>query len=141
VKTILIRVFGVFGFVPAGRHKNASQRLAALAQDRDDWKKRATKAVRRERALEEQIHDLEKQLRKQGRRFTVVTDRRTVELAAMQEQVAEAQRALALTREHLMAIEVKLEILEGAANVLDARTRAQISGSTAGSAARTSVSA
>ena len=137
MKSLVIKALKALGFVPARRYQ---ERVAALARDRDGWKKRATKAVRRERALEEQVHDLEKQLRKQGRRFTVVTDRRTVELAQMQEQLAEAQRALALTREHLMAIEVKLEILEGAANVLDARTRAQINGSREGSATRTSAS-
>jgi hypothetical protein len=31
-----------------------------------------------------------------------------------------------MAREHLMAIEVKLDILEGAANVLDVRTRTAI---------------
>ena len=41
----------------------------------------------------------------------------------MQTRLAETDRALTLGREHLNAIEVKLEILEGAANVLDARTR------------------
>ena len=45
------------------------------------------------------------------------------DLTAVQTRLAETERALALAREHLNAIEVKLEILEGAANVLDARTR------------------
>ena len=54
-------------------------------------------------------------------------------LAAAQlreELIAELQRKLAMTehdlaraRESLMAVEVKLDILEGAANVLDLRTR------------------
>ena len=35
----------------------------------------------------------------------------------------ETERELMVARDHLMAIEVKLDILEGAANVLDRRTR------------------
>ena len=42
-------------------------------------------------------------------------------------RLVEAEQSLGLAREHLMAIDVKLDILEGAANVLDARTRAAIS--------------
>jgi hypothetical protein len=42
-------------------------------------------------------------------------------------RLVEAEQALGLAREHLMAIDTKLDILEGAANVLDARTRAAIS--------------
>lgn len=43
---------------------------------------------------------------------------------AMAERVEVATRELVIAREHLMAIEVKLDILEGAANVLDGRLRA-----------------
>jgi hypothetical protein len=45
------------------------------------------------------------------------------EAARLREQLLKTDRALMLAREHLMAVEVKLDILEGAANVLDARTR------------------
>ena len=41
-------------------------------------------------------------------------------------RLAEAEQALSVAREHLMAIDVKLDILEGAANVLDTRTRAAV---------------
>ena len=141
MKRFVISVLSAVGLVPARRYKEMSQRVATLSRDREDWKKRARKAARRERVAVEQAHALERQLRKQDRRFAVVADQRSVELKALEEQLADAQRALALMREHLMAIEVKMQILEGAANVLDARTRAQISGSTAAAAARTSASA
>src|SRR5262245_3919841 len=42
-------------------------------------------------------------------------------------RLVEAEQALGLAREHLMVIDTKLDILEGAANVLDVRTRATVS--------------
>ena len=41
----------------------------------------------------------------------------------LRDRLAETERELMVARDHLMAIEVKLDILEGAANVLDRRTR------------------
>jgi chromosome segregation ATPase len=116
-----------------------SHKVSEFARHRDDWKKRAIKLARRERALERHTRDLERQLKKQLRRqrsTPTVAHAPTVnyenDLVAMQSRLAETERALTLAREHLSAIEVKLEILEGAANVLDARTRTQVIGSTAG---------
>jgi hypothetical protein len=51
---------------------------------------------------------------------------RREEVQSLRARLAEAERELMVAREHLMAIEVKLDILEGAANVLDVRTRAAI---------------
>jgi chromosome segregation ATPase len=48
---------------------------------------------------------------------------RAVDMDGLHTRLTESERALAIAREQLMAIEVKLDILEGAANVLDARTR------------------
>jgi chromosome segregation ATPase len=49
--------------------------------------------------------------------------KQNVALESLRVKLAEAEHSLGLAREHLMAIDVKLDILEGAANVLDARTR------------------
>jgi hypothetical protein len=51
---------------------------------------------------------------------------RQVDLESLQARLQHAERELAGAREHLMVIEVKLDILEGAANVLDARTRTAV---------------
>lgn len=51
---------------------------------------------------------------------------RDEEIERLREQLASTERELILAREHLMAVEVKLDILEGAANVLDARTRTAV---------------
>ena len=141
MKRLIIRVLGAAGLVPARRYEEISRRVRDITRDRDDWKKRASKGARRERALVQHARDLEKQLKKQLRRQaaqptiesrTAPYDRasglasmqaRLAEAATMQARLLETERALALARDHLNAIEVKLEILEGAANVLDARTR------------------
>ena len=141
MKTIIAKALAVLGLVPAHRYAELSRRVKELGGDLASWKKRAIKGERRERALQAQARDLETRLQKQARWMSIGVEQQRGELSAMQAQLAEVQAALTLTREHLMAIEVKLEILEGAANVLDARTRAQISGGTAGSAARPSFSA
>ena len=47
----------------------------------------------------------------------------SAEWEGLQRRLTDAERALALAREQLAVLEVKLDILEGAANVLDARTR------------------
>lgn len=108
------------GLVPARRYEELSRRLRDITRDRDDWKKRAVKMSRRERTLEQHAHELARQLKKLQRQSRPMAGD---DLTAVQTRLAETERALALAREHLNAIEVKLEILEGAANVLDARTR------------------
>lgn len=147
MKRVIARALAAIGLVPARRYYEASRRATELTRARDDWKKRATKLARRERTLEQQTRDLERQLKKQARQRTpspapeprVTTDVPSGDLMALQARLADTERALTLAREQLNAIEVKLEILEGAANVLDARTRVQVIDSTADRAARTSV--
>jgi chromosome segregation ATPase len=120
VKNVVVKALAALGLVPARRYDEMSRRLRDLTRDRDDWKKRAVKASRRERTLEEHGRELARQLKKLQRQARPVAEG---DLTAMQTRLADTERALTLAREHLNAIEVKLEILEGAANVLDARTR------------------
>jgi len=53
-------------------------------------------------------------------------EQRALDVEAMQKRLDDAERELSVAREQLMALEVKLDILEGAANVLDVRTRAVV---------------
>lgn len=50
-------------------------------------------------------------------------NRQRGDVASLLKRLIEAEHELAAARNHLMIVEVKLDILEGAANVLDARTR------------------
>lgn len=120
MKRVAAKALAALGLVAARRYDELSSRFRDIMRDRDDWKKRALKASRRERTLVQHAHELERQLKKLQRQARPMGDGG---LPAMQTRLAETERALALAREHLNAIEVKLEILEGAANVLDARTR------------------
>jgi hypothetical protein len=133
MKRVVAKALAALGLVAARRYDELSSRFREIMRERDDWKKRAVKASRRERTIERHAHELERRLKKLQRQarpmgdgdLTAMQTRPVAggDLAAMQTRLAETERALALAREHLDAIEVKLEILEGAANVLDARTR------------------
>lgn len=71
----------------------------------------------------------ERELFKQSRRVDKLrkrveqSDRHRADLESLLKRLIEAEQELAAARNHLMVVEVKLDILEGAANVLDARTR------------------
>jgi chromosome segregation ATPase len=115
------------GLVPARRYAALSRRAEESGREARMWRKRAGKAAARRETLERQLHQqirLLKETRAAAARTSAATDRQNREWKAMQARLADAERALAIAREQLMAIEVKLDILEGAANVLDARTRA-----------------
>lgn len=130
--------------------KKLERRIAELlkAQDasRDDakaWKGKVdeiAKALRQseheKRGLESQLMKLRAQVEKERARKHDEAERdrhreesekqHVAELGALNERLVVAQRELAVARESLMAVEVKLDILEGAANVLDVRTRGVI---------------
>lgn len=71
----------------------------------------------------------ERELFKQSRRVDKLrksveqSNRHRTDLESLLKRLIEAEQELAAARNHLMVVEVKLDILEGAANVLDARTR------------------
>ena len=71
----------------------------------------------------------ERELFKQSRRVDKLrksveqSNRHRADLESVLKRLIEAEQELAAARNHLMVVEVKLDILEGAANVLDARTR------------------
>jgi uncharacterized protein HemX len=99
-----------------------AQRLKAIEKDEP----------RRAREAEKLKLELEKRGEGQQRevaRLAAEVDRlkkQNVALEALRAKLAETEHSLGLAREHLMAIDVKLDILEGAANVLDSRTRAVV---------------
>ena len=120
MKKALVSLLAALGLVPARRHAVLSRRVAELTDDLREWRKRAKKSKARVRDLRAHI---QRQAESLAESRALTEQRHDQELAAMQARLVETERALALARDHLMAIEVKLDILEGAANVLDARTR------------------
>jgi type I site-specific restriction endonuclease len=125
MKRFLTRLLGAFGLVSARRYDMLSRAVAEAKAGSAEWKARTGEALVRVRTLEagvrRQTHVAEKlrtSLEKQKQRRE--------DIQKLRLRLADAERELVVAREHLMAIEVKLDILEGAANVLDARTRATV---------------
>ena len=94
------------------RTRAAGERLAADAE-------RGAADVKREQARTEEW---------KGRAEKLAADAQDlrVRLQNSRAKLEEAERAAATAHEHLMAMEVKLDLLEAAAQVLDLRTRDQV---------------
>jgi chromosome segregation ATPase len=90
-----------------------------------DWKARAAEAIARVKTLEAEARQQAKRIEK-FKAAAGKLQQRDAEIDKLRERLVTAERDLTVAREHLMAVEVKLDILEGAANVLDARTRSAI---------------
>jgi chromosome segregation ATPase len=118
--------------------KRALEKARADAQElKDRGRERAEKAQQERAELEakyqarlakaEQRAEQEAaRLRdRDGERAARVEDLRH-KIADVQQKMAWAEKSTQLGREHLMAIEVKLDIVEGAIKVLDQRTRAAL---------------
>lgn len=79
----------------------------------------ATRALKiKEQELAKQAHSIDKL-----KEAVEHANRRRGDVQGMLKRLVEAEQELTAARNHLMVVEVKLDILEGAANVLDARTR------------------
>jgi chromosome segregation ATPase len=99
-----------------------SQHLKASTKD-ESKRNRQSEKVKLE--VEKRVEREKKEIA----RLRAEVDRLTkqhIGLESLRAKLAEAEQQLGLAREHLMAIDVKLDILEGAANVLDSRTRAVV---------------
>lgn len=125
MKRILAGLAAVFGLVSAGRYAALRRTVDELRAGSKAWQKRADR-------LSSQVEKTEAELKRHigllrhARADVERLRAREAEFDRLSEQLTETERALAITREQLMTIEVKLDILEGAANVLDVRTRASI---------------
>jgi septal ring factor EnvC (AmiA/AmiB activator) len=133
-----------FGVVTLRRHQLAIKQLHDAESRVKRLEREVTQIQSRSKAqLEEQINESraqskslkaemagaakalrlkERELAKQARRAEKANHRRG-DVETLLKRLIDAEQELAAARNHLMIVEVKLDILEGAANVLDARTR------------------
>jgi chromosome segregation ATPase len=114
------------------RVETLSQKLAEARAEARTWQVKAeearkhAKGIAAEAAREQQrAEEVRAEIEKQSAR----EKKRAIDVPALERRLDEAERDLAVARDHLMAIEVKLDILEGAATVLDRRTRTLLAGS------------
>jgi hypothetical protein len=119
MKRLLIRLLAALRLVPAGRHRALRRMADQLKTESHSWKGKARQATARSEKLQAENKRLVQASERLQQQFG--------DYAAMQERLTVAERDLIAAREQLMAVDVKLDILEGAANVLDIRTRATIS--------------
>ena len=131
------------GFVRASRYAEAieqqkkaesralklEQQLAIAREESRGWKQKADHAQAALKEAQANTAEALKQMRRaeklrgDAEQRSARETQRAIDLETLRQRLADSERALAVAREQLMAIEVKLDILEGAANVLDARTR------------------
>jgi hypothetical protein len=125
MKRLLIRVLAVFGLAPARVVATQARLIEELKAGSAAWKARAGDAMARAKSLEAELKE-HKKLADRAKNEAEKSVVRDAAFTDLKERLASAERELVMAREHLMAIEVKLDILEGAANVLDVRTRTAI---------------
>ncbi len=119
---MLTKIAARLGLVPA-HHYDALRRAADESRTASlAWKEKAGELLKKVEKSEEQLTRNTRQL-KHFRADVERMRQREEEFDRVREQLTQTEQALALAREQLTAIEVKLDILEGAANVLDTRTR------------------
>jgi septal ring factor EnvC (AmiA/AmiB activator) len=118
VKKLEAQIAEVQARAKAQRDKEATERRAEV---------RALKAeiANAARALKISEQELAKHAHRIDKLNEAVqhANRRRGDVEGMLKRLVEAEQELTAARNHLMVVEVKLDILEGAANVLDARTR------------------
>jgi chromosome segregation ATPase len=133
-----------FGVVTLRRHQLAIKQMQDAQSRAKQLEREVAKIQDRSKAqLHQQIHesraqsktlkteiaDAAKALKVKERELDKLrkavqqANRRRDDMAGLLKRLSEAEQELAAARNHLMVVEVKLDILEGAANVLDARTR------------------
>lgn len=126
MKKLAIRLLAALGLAPARAVASQANMIAEAKAGSLAWKTRASEAMERVRSLEAEV----KRQAKLIQTLTASSEKlrlRQEDITNLTARLAETEQALALAREHLMMVDVKLDILEGAANVLDARTRRAIS--------------
>lgn len=147
MKDTIRKALAGFGLAPAGQlHRLAEQsrqtsdkvksledRLAKLRADADTWKQRhdeVTAKVRewkdataRAEAEAERMRAGAEHSKARAAEWKVRADSLTEEKLALRARLEEAQRGAINAREYLMATEAKLDLIEAAIQVLDARTR------------------
>ena len=125
MKRFLSRLLAVFGLVSAGRYHVLSRAAEELKAASQDWKTRASEEKARAKSLETELRRQHELVERHALTVEKLRRRRD-EVDELRTRLADAERELTVARDHLMAIEVKLDILEGAANVLDKRTRGAV---------------
>jgi chromosome segregation ATPase len=117
----------------AGKNRQLEARMAKLREDTEAWRRRQQdaaaaaaewkKAAARAEADGARAADETAKVRAQLAEWRTRADALAIQLREYRERLEESRRVSTRAREHLMATEVKLDLVEAALRVLDARTR------------------
>jgi chromosome segregation ATPase len=102
------------------------ERLAAARADAEGWKRRYEDSSRQSADYKAAAAHDEKNAERATTAAAQSKDRAealAAEVRELKERLREAHRVTATAREHLMATETKLDLIEAAIQVLDTRTR------------------
>ena len=127
MKTLVLRLLAAFGLAPAGSVAAQARLVADAKAGALAWKTKTAEAMERAKSLEAEVKRQAQTIHRLETTTEKLRQRQDEIERLLRVRLVEAEQALGLAREHLMAIDTKLDILEGAANVLDARTRPVIS--------------
>ncbi len=133
---LLSSLLGAVGLAPAGqartltkRVETADQRMAelkrAVADAREEaarWKAKAGELSARVSKAEQAAERLPRAER-ELQQWKTRDEKHVAQLAEVRERMLRAERAAALSQEHLTVTETKLDVIEAALGVLDRRTR------------------
>lgn len=144
MKTLIHRALAGVGLATAGQlahatgqarkaAQQADERQAKARADLESWKQRYEQAAREaaefrktaaqaEAAAERAQKELDR-ARAQGEEWKGRADTLAAQVRELKDRLDETRRVTTVARQHLMATETKLDLIEAAIQVLDARTR------------------
>ena len=144
MKAAITKALALIGLAPTGRAARAEadaqravqraaaleDRLASTRAELERWKRRYEEKASAAAAWKESAAEVEAKAKADTARIKAACEKLKTRAAALASQVADfqarleqADRATSATREELMVVETKLDLLEAAIHVLDARTR------------------
>jgi predicted nucleic acid-binding Zn-ribbon protein len=126
---LLQSLLGAVGLAPAGHVSAAQRRADDLKRSASDsraeaarWKAKAGELTAKLADAEHAAERLPK-VERQLQQWKARDEMHVAKLAEIRERMRRAERAAALSQEHLIATETKLDVVEAALGVLDRRTR------------------
>jgi chromosome segregation ATPase len=141
MRRFITAALAVVGLAPAGHVEHARNeseraarrlhdleaRLVESKADAEQWKRRHDECTRRVADHQEAASRAATRAERAEARAEELkarSDALAAEMKEMRARLQDAHRATSTVREHLMATETKLDLIEAALQVLDARTRA-----------------
>src|SRR5687767_9313319 len=126
---LLTSFLGAIGLASAGQLRAAQQRADELKRAVADSRAEVARWKAKANELSAKLSDAERagerlpRVERQLQQWKARDDMHAAKLAEVRDRMRRAEKAAALSQEHLLATETKLDVIEAAIGVLDRRTR------------------